>query len=148
LALVSPVTVMLMVAGPLAATGCSSSVHDWEGVRLGMTASDVRSRFLAGKTGTWTSAQEPEPVLRWSASAGESAPGGAGPQKAVFEFHQGMLVALTLVGGPTAKGPALETTRASVASRRAGPNGPEVRVLSRDCETHKAEVAKMLSSGG
>jgi hypothetical protein len=106
-----------------------------------MSAADIRERFRPGATGTWTSAQEPEPVLRWTATEP-----GASTTHAVFELHQGMLVALTLVGGPFAKGPALETTRASVAARRVGAQGPEVRVLSRDCETHRAEVSKLLLS--
>jgi hypothetical protein len=138
-------TAVALAAAVVLTAGCSSSVHDWEGVRLGMSAGDVRARFLPGKTGAWTSAQEPEPVLRWAAPEGAS--GGDGPRRAVFEFHQGMLVAVTLVGGAAAKGPGLETTRASVAARRVGADGPEVRVLSRDCETHKAEVAKLLATG-
>lgn len=105
-----------------------------------MSASDVRDRFRPGSEGTWTHALEPEPVLRWV-----SKDPGALLKRASFELHAGMLVAITLVGGDHARGRALETTRASVVSRRTGAEGPEVRVLSRDCETHRAEVQRLLT---
>ena len=124
--------------------GCSGSANrDWAGVRLGMSASDVRDRFRPGSEGSWTHALEPEPVLRWVAKD------AAAPiKRASFELHAGMLVAITMVGGEPSRGRALETTRASVIARRVGPDGPEVRVLSRDCETHRAEVAALLRGAG
>lgn len=130
-----PFAALSVACGPGART-------DWAGVRLGMTASDVRDRFQPGGEGTWTHAMEPEPVLRWIASS------PAAPiRRASFELHLGMLVAFTLVGGDLATGRPLETTRGSVAARRKGPEGPEVRVLSRDCETHRAEVQKLVNGG-
>ena len=138
------VLLVLSALGPasLAAAGCggASGARDWAGVRLGMSANDVRERFRPGGEGTWTHALEPEPVLRWVASAPS-----ASIRRASFELHLGMLVAFTLVGGELTRGKPLETTRGSIAARRAGSDGPEVRVLSRDCETHRAEVQKLLS---
>lgn len=124
----------------LGAAACGGTNVDWAGARLGMSASDVRDRFRPGSEGTWSHALEPEPVLRWVAK-GPDAP----IKRATFELHAGMLVALTVVGGDLTKGRAFETTRGSVVARRTGADGPEVRVISRDCETHRAEVQRLLA---
>lgn len=125
----------------LLATACSSPSTDAYGVRLGFSANDVRSRFAPPVAGSWTSAMEPEPVLRWKASAPSSL------DEATFEIHSGMLVAETFVVAPdaaVAKGPPLETTTASLTARAPEGNRVRVRVLSRDCPTHRAEVAALL----
>lgn len=131
---------LLLSLSALSVAACGAAPHDWAGVRLGMSVTDVRDRFQPGGPGAWTSAQEPEPVLRWVATDA-----GAPIRRAQFEVHKGMLVALTLGGSAFQTGPRLELTRASVAARREAADGPEVRVISRECETHRAEVGRVLS---
>lgn len=117
---------------------------DLRGVRLGLSASDTRTLFQAPGPGSWSSESNPEPILRWKAQP------GALIHEAIFEFHQGMLVAIRLRVDPSsteAQGPPLEVTQARVVSR--GREGEEalVTVLSRTCPTHAPEVARLLRGG-
>lgn len=116
---------------------------DLRGVRLGLSAADTRARFVAPGPGTWTSESNPEPALRWT-SLDRDAP----VREAVFEFHQGMLVAVrlhTAPGAPEGAGPPMELTPARVLARSATDRGTDVTVLSRNCPTHAAEVARLLA---
>jgi|GEM_PF-1242227 len=123
--------------------GQRSTGVDLRGVRIGLSAADTRARFLAPGPGVWASESSPEPSLRWSAS------GATDVREAVFEFHQGMLVAVRLKvspKSPEATGPSLEQTPARVISRQAEGDAVAVTLLSRSCPAHAAEVAKLLGS--
>jgi hypothetical protein len=131
--------------GALAFSLHSGNTGDIRGVRLGLSASDTRDRFVAPGPGTWTSAAEPEPVLRW-------APDDAASPVHAATFHQGMLVAIRLrvaPGAHEAAGPPLELSRSSLTSRGAEPGGDvAVTQLSRSCPTHADEVRRLLSADG
>ncbi len=136
----------LVVAGVLAAVvlGCGQGADvDRRGVRLGLTAADTRSRFVAPGPGSWSS--EAGGTLHWAASA------PSGPVRdAVFEFHQGMLVATRWLVDPAAdeaKGPPIEVTPARLTTREPEAGGVRVTTLSRSCPTHADEVARRMASG-
>lgn len=122
-------------------SGCGSSDADQRGVRLGLTASDTRSRFVAPGPGSWSS--EAGGTLRWTASQP-----GEPLREAVFEFHQGMLVATRWLAEPTspeAKGPTLEATAARLTTREPEAGAIRVTTLSRSCPAHADEVSRRLS---
>lgn len=123
----------------------SSPTADLRGVRLGFSAADTRELFQTASPGVWSSEANPEPRLRWEARQG-------GPvRQAIFEFHQGMLVAIRLqvaAETPEAQGPALEVTPARVLTRKKEPSGGvSVTALSRTCPAHATEVAQLLRGG-
>lgn len=141
--LVLPLVLALGTASLYFATRGGES-SDVRGVRLGFSAADARDRFQTAGPGTWTSAAEPEPVLRWVASD-EHAPLRA----ATLEFHNGMLVAVRLSvakDAPEAAGDAMVLSRTSVTSRKQQPDQTvSYTVLSRDCPTHAEEVRKLIA---
>ncbi len=124
--------------------GCARAPEgEFFGVRLGLSASDTRARFRPAGEGAWQMVTAPAPALEWSGSGP-----GALPQRARFEFHQGMLVAARYeVPGEAAaaKGRALEVTPSMVIARRVGEGGGvRVVVLSRACPEHAGEVNRLL----
>jgi hypothetical protein len=112
------------------------------GLRLGLSASDTRERFQAPAPGVWSSEANPEPSLRWKADPPSPI------HEAVFEFHQGMLVAIRLsvsAGTPEAAGPPLEVSPARILVRKKEPDGRvSLTVLSRTCPAHATEVNRLL----
>lgn len=117
---------------------------DFRGVRLGLSASDTRASFQTSGQGEWSSEANPEPSLRWKASAGGLI------REAVFEFHQGMLVAIRMKVDPSsldAQGAPLQVTPAQVISRERVEGDVVVTVLSRSCPTHTTEVLRLLQGG-
>jgi hypothetical protein len=98
--------------------------------------------FQAPAAGSWASEANPEPILRWQG------PPGAPISQAIFEFHQGMLVAIRLrvsPGSPEAAGAEVEVTSTRVIARKKEPSGEvSVTVISRSCPAHSAEVAQLL----
>lgn len=121
-----------------------SEVTSFRGVRLGMTASDVRRRFDAPAPGEFRTVTDPELALEWQ-------PRSARPLDSVrFEFHQGVLVAIRAVvpsDAEIASGDDLVVGTDAVLSRReVGPDRVELTYLARDCPTHRAEVRRLLAS--
>jgi hypothetical protein len=112
------------------------------GVRLGMTAEQVRSRFEQGAPASWRT------EVSGSDVALVRGPGGSLDREARFELHSGMLVAVRLdlpAAAPEAQGAPLETTPGSVIARDAASGGRvRFRLIARDCPVHAAEVAAIL----
>jgi hypothetical protein len=112
------------------------------GLRLGLSASDTRERFQAPASGVWSSEANPEPSLRWKADPPSLI------HEAVFEFHQGMLVAIRLSTSPEApeaSGPPIEVSTARVVARKKEQDGRvSLTVLSRTCPAHATEVNRLL----
>lgn len=136
--LIATVAIVVAIVGP-----GSPEVPTIRGVRLGMTADQIRERFDRGATAEWrTELSGPDLALVRS-------PAGSLDREARFELHGGMLVALRLdlpPDAPESDGPNLATTPGSVLSR-AVETGGRVRLdlLARDCPTHAGEVARLLS---
>ena len=129
---------LMLAFGLLGAAACSSRPTNFHGVKLGMTPSDVRQRFLA-PPGAWKATPGEEMILDYSPDVGTV-------PKVRFEFHSGMLVAIRATVAkqdPVASG-SREVTPGSVLSRE--PSGPEVSLvwLSRDCPTHKDEAERLI----
>ncbi len=125
----------------LGAVACESPpTTDFHGVKLGMTAGDVRERFR-GPTGSWKVTTGEEMLLDYSPETG-------GAPKIRFEFHAGMLVAVRAKLDPhdpsAAPSARREVTPGAVLTREA--DGPNVSLiwLSRDCPTHKEEAARLV----
>lgn len=113
------------------------------GVRLGMTAAQIRERFDRGTAAAWrTEVSGPDLALI-------RAPAGELDRETRFEIHAGMLVAIRMDVRddlPEAAGAPLVTTPASVVSRsRPEPGRTRIAVLARDCPTHADEVSALLS---
>jgi hypothetical protein len=141
---------MLLVAALLAgvivartALGVGGSdVGDLRGVRLGLSASAVRTRFQEPSLGKWESAPSAtaeDTALAWRAVSG--------PEEARFEFHSGMLVAVRAVlrsSDPAAARAPVEVSPAIVRTRSEGESGTvKVTILARDCPTHHAEAERL-----
>lgn len=116
----------------------------FHGVRLGMSAADVRSRFDV--RGTFEA--RPEGPTGWALSF--RANDGVAPiPEATFEFHEGLLVALRAKvrsEGLSGLSPGLTATAGTV--RRIAPSDSglfEVILLARTCPDHAAEVQRLLS---
>jgi len=113
------------------------------GVRLGMTADQIRERFDRGTPAAWrTEVSGPDLALI-------RAPAGDLDREARFEIHAGMLVAIRLDVRddlPEAAGDPIVTTPASVLARsRPEPGRTRISLLARDCPTHADEVSGLLS---
>ncbi len=126
----------------LPSLGCARSREpqqvDFHGVRLGMSAGDVRRRFV-GPAGQWK-------VTPGDGMVVDYAPEGGVLPRARFEFHTGMLVAVraTLPPlDPSAEGSERVVTPASVLVRKVEGDHVAFTLLSRDCPTHRAEAAAL-----
>lgn len=120
----------------------TAEVH---GVRLGLTAGQVRTQFAPGTAGRWrSSVEEGAPVLEWTAEGAA----GAGPSRVRFEFHDGLLVALRATvarADALARGERLQVTDGSVLLREdQGATGVQLTLIARECPTHAAEVQRLL----
>jgi len=108
-------------------------------VKLGMAPRDVRERFVPGAEGSWQTtvgSAADDTAIEWVGKPGSRV------EKATFEFHLGMLVAVR----ETTKGAGAEhvsATPKTVTLTR--PNGAqtEVTILSRDCPTHHVEAENL-----
>lgn len=110
------------------------------GVKLGMAPRDVRERFVPGAEGTWQTtvgSAADDTAIEWVGKPGSRV------EKATFEFHLGMLVAVretTKGGGGTER---VSATPKTVTLTRAKGDETEVTILSRDCPTHHAEAENL-----
>jgi hypothetical protein len=112
-------------------------------VKLGMSPRDVRDRFAVGEQGAWqTSFPEragDDTVLDWSSGSGAY-------DRARFEFHLGMLVAVR-AHTRTASDERVDVTAKTVTARRPAPEGgTDLTVLARDCPTHHDEAELLVRS--
>lgn len=122
------------------------------GVRLGMTASDVRAR-AALPPGVWTTSTTPDGtlLLDWAPDAAD-----ASIRAARFEVHEGALVAVraTLVDSNSldsalANGGGDRQIRSAEAVADARPHEDgttRFRLVARNCPVHASEVAEILAS--
>ena len=124
--------------------GCGQSAPDkLFGIRLGMTAIDIRSRFDHATEGTWESQAGDLFLLTWSASSNELPVRGAR-----FELHRGVLVAATFSvrkGDSNLPERKIQLSSGSVLSRGSS-NGPwvDLRWIARDCPLHTEEIRDLL----
>lgn len=139
----------LAIVAALVVVGCrADEVPDVYGVRLGMTASDVRDRFT-GTGGTFKADVAADDYsIRWTPgpdAALRAKGGGPNPLSVEFAFHMGSLVAISArvpADAPLAKGATYVVTKRSVMKRAANADGGGVAidVLARECPTHKARA--------
>lgn len=135
------------------ASGCrSEGVPDFYGVRLGMTASDVRDRFTATGGTFKADVAADDYSIRWTPGADgnlRAKDGGPNPLTVDFAFHMGTLVAIEARvpdDAPVAKGPPYVVTKSSVLRRAKGePSGIELDVFARDCPAHKAKAEAIVA---
>ncbi len=130
-----------MAVGVSAGAACQGAKpsSDFHGVKLGMTAGDVRQRFQ-GPKGTWKATPGEEMLLDYSPDQGTV-------PTVRFEFHSGMLVAIRATLDPHDPSASLlprEVTAGAVIAREH--DGPHVKLtwLSRDCPTHKDEADRLV----
>ena len=112
------------------------------GIRLGMTADDVRRRVDEHGPGEWTSRLDRgDWVLEHDAPTETSS----------FELHEGQLVAIRYDAPADADlgaGPEFEMTRGSVLTRRIQSGRVRITLLSRDCPTHHDEAEQLVAAHG
>ncbi len=122
--------------------GACASDDSFEGVRLGMTAEQVRASF---QPGTWTTSMDEEGtvLLDWL-------PEQAGQvEQARFEFHQGLLVAIRTTlstDHPQASDPSGFDDDVLRHVSTAGAQSVQVLWITRNCPIHRAEVEALLST--
>lgn len=144
-----PLLSMLLVLSSLLALGTlliswrsSPEPPSIRGVRLGMTADQIRARFDRGTSAAWRTEVSGTDLTLIRAPAGDL------DRETRFEIHDGMLVAIRLDvpdDRPEASGEPLATTPASLTARtRSEPGRTQISVLARDCPTHAQEVARIL----
>jgi hypothetical protein len=108
------------------------------GVRLGMTADDVRARIDARGPGQWTtSLVGGDWVLEHRGS----------DETGRFEIHEGQLVAIRIDGAPSSDlptEPRFEVTPGSVLVRRDEGGRVRITLLSRACPTHHDEAEALV----
>jgi hypothetical protein len=123
--------------------GSEPDLGGFHGVRLGMTASQVRERFEQPALGAWQSLPTTgagDVVLAWHAAKG--------PAEATFELHNGMLVAVRAAVDAAdidAKRPKVEASRAVVRMHEDEGDHVRVTLLARDCPTHHAEAERIAA---
>ncbi len=134
----------------------ADGIPDVYGVRLGMTASDVRDRFT-GTGGTFKADVAADDYsIRWTPGPDaklEAKGGGPNPLSVEFAFHMGSLVAIVArvpADAPVASGPTYVVTKAGVLKRApaepsSGLAGVAIDVLARDCPTHKARAEALVA---
>lgn len=113
------------------------------GVRLGMTADQIRERFDRGTEASWRTEVAGTDLTLIRGPAGDL------DRETRFEIHDGMLVAIRLDVRddlPEADGDRIVTTPASVLVRSPEePGRTRISLLARDCPTHADEVSSILS---
>lgn len=118
-------------------------IADFHGVRLGMTAREVRDRFeVAGTFTVETAAANDDVVMEFSPAQPQPV------SAAKFEFHMGALVAVRADvkdNDPAAKGASTVVTRSAVLHREQKSADVHVDWLARDCPTHKAEAERLAN---
>jgi hypothetical protein len=110
------------------------------GVRLGMTADEVRARVDARGEGAWSaSAASGDWVL-------EHVRGG---DRARFELHDGQLMAIRIdaIASPELDGAPLDVTPSTVLRRQRSGDRIAWTLLSRACPTHSAEAEALVNAG-
>lgn len=143
LILIPALFALAMLIRTIAGSGSPSEMPTIRGVRLGMTADQVRQRFERGAQASWRTeiAGTDMTLIR--------AAGGSLDREARFEFHDGMLVAIRMdlpSEAPEASGDRIAISPASVTSRTIILDGrTSLAVLARDCPTHAEEVSRILS---
>jgi len=109
------------------------------GVRLGMTADDVRQRVDEQGPSEWSSSiVDGDWVLE----------SRRGPRRATFEIHEGQLVAIRIEGPASSdlpSTPAYEETPGSVLVRRVDGDTTRITLLSRACPTHHDEAESFVN---
>lgn len=125
-----------------AACGRQESIDEFHGARLGMTPSEVRDYFKPNGEFTILPSGEGAIDLGWSGAASEIF------TEAVFEFHEGILVAIRAKHGAdySAKVQRLDVTPYAVRSISVGADANvETLLLARGCPTHESEVQDLLA---
>lgn len=141
--LLAALTVLALIGAgvALASTTLADPRPAIDGVRLGMTADEVRARVDERGDGTWSaSSSSGDWVLEHT----------AGEEHARFELHDGQLMAIRLESSARADllGPALEVTDSTVLRREVEGGQIAVTLLSRSCPTHRAEAEALVRSAG
>lgn len=111
------------------------------GVRLGMTADEVRRRVDERGPGTWSSA-----VVDGDWHLEHVGPDGTER----FEIHEGQLVAVRaegVIGRDRPGAPPREVTPGSVLVRTVEGDRVRTTLLSRACPTHRAEAEGLVRGG-
>jgi hypothetical protein len=136
-----------LTIGLLLAAACrdKAPVGAFYGVRLAMTASDLRAHFEPGAPGHWHTETTPdrEIAMVWAADAPERHPAVL---RARFEIHSGLLVAIRAEA--RTEGPPLEKSLSAVLARHPLPGDRErasITILARDCPTHADEARALLA---
>lgn len=145
--------VFAALAALLLLVGCSKdTVPDVYGIRLGMTASDVRDRFTATGGTFKADVAADDYTIHWTPGSDATAKAKGGepnPLAVDFDFHMGSLVAIQArvpEDAAVGKGPAYVVTKSSVMKRaKVDPSGVTVDVLARDCPTHKAKAEAIVT---
>lgn len=115
----------------------------FHGTKLGMSVSDVRTRF--DRPGSFHARPDGETgwAIEWNA-----ADAAAGVRTATFEFHEGLLVAVRAVVEETdaiVSHAGTTTTPGTVRRvRRRADRAFDVLILSRGCPAHADEVTRVL----
>jgi hypothetical protein len=110
------------------------------GVRLGMTADEVRARVDETGPGTWSaSAASGDWVLEHTADDAH----------ARFELHDGQVMAIRVDAPDSSSldGPSLEVTDGSVLRREHAGSRIVWTLLSRACPTHRDEAEALVEAG-
>lgn len=138
-------------------SACSGeTIPDVYGVKLGMTASDVRDRFRGAGGAFKADVAADDYAIRWTrGEAKTTASGEPNPLVVTFEYHMGTLVAIRArvpSDAPIAKGSSVVTSKSAVLARTPGEaldggvaGTVEVDVLARDCPTHKTEAESLAA---
>jgi hypothetical protein len=141
----------LALALVLFLVGCrSETVPDVYGVRLGMTASDVRDRFTGAGGNFKADVAADDYSIRWTVGADTTVRaknGEPNPLDVELAFHMGSLVAIIAhvpSDAAIAKGPTYALTKGSVMKRESSGAATTITVLARDCPTHKAQAEKLV----
>lgn len=118
------------------------------GVRLGMTARQVRERFEPARAGgSWETSMGEEGlvIMDWTPPA--TTPGSSAAEgEARFELHEGLLVAVrATVSNPEMPTQPLIVSAGAVRRHQSlEPEGARITLLARSCPVHRAEVAALL----
>ena len=118
--------------------------RDFQGVRLGMSASQVREAYAPGQPGAWSSSVSDDGtlLLDWQASEG--------PSTARFEVHDGLLVAVRGRGKhESGRGDdRVEVSADDVWSVSSDPaDMSQVVWIARNCPLHREEIDALVSGG-